>query len=81
MYKLTDVKVYLICRCFVCCVVHHVFSGLSADFLLHSDGAASVSEGSAARATLSPVQSLAVTTLNMLSQSRTAAATSSGKNR
>ncbi|XP_056253933.1 ATR-interacting protein isoform X1 [Seriola aureovittata] len=56
-------------------------SRLSADFLLHSDAAASVSGGGAPRPALSPVQSLAVTGINMLSQSRTAAAASSKNNR
>uniref|UniRef100_UPI0037E8C8D9 ATR-interacting protein n=1 Tax=Semicossyphus pulcher TaxID=241346 RepID=UPI0037E8C8D9 len=47
-------------------------SGLSAGLLLHSDAPASISGGSggAPRAAQTPVQSLAVTGLNMLSQSR-----------
>ncbi|XP_039972449.1 ATR-interacting protein [Xiphias gladius] len=56
-------------------------SGPSAGFLLHSDAGASVSGGGAPRAALSPVQSLAITGLNMLSQSRAAAATGSRNNR
>ncbi|XP_069388302.1 ATR-interacting protein [Paralichthys olivaceus] len=55
-------------------------SGPSAGFLLHSDAAAGVSGVGTTRAALSPVQTLAVTGLNMLSQSRTAAA-GSKKNR
>lgn len=54
------------------------FSGLSAGFLLHSDAAVSGGEGGAA---LSPVQSLAVTGLNMLSQNRPEAAASSRNKR
>ncbi|XP_071349907.1 ATR-interacting protein isoform X2 [Trachinotus anak] len=61
--------------------IHLTSSGLSADFLLHSGAAASVSGGGAPRAALSPVQSLAVTGLSMLSQSRTAVAASSRNNR
>ncbi|CAK6960920.1 ATR-interacting protein [Scomber scombrus] len=58
-------------------------SGLPAGFLLHTDATAAVSSsgGGAPRAALSPVQSLAVTGLNMLSQSRPAAAASSRNNR
>ncbi|KAK2915410.1 ATR-interacting protein isoform X1 [Channa argus] len=52
---------------------HLTSSGLSAGFLLHSDAAPSLS-GGGGKAALSPVQSLAVTGLNLLSQSRTAAA-------
>ncbi|XP_051270664.1 ATR-interacting protein isoform X2 [Dicentrarchus labrax] len=55
-------------------------SSLSAGFLIHSDAAVGGGEGGAPRAALSPVQSLAVTGLNMLSQSRPeAAATSRNK--
>ncbi|GAA6216875.1 ATR-interacting protein [Lates japonicus] len=61
--------------------IHLTASGPSAGFLLHSDAAAGISGGSTPRAALSPVQSLAVTGLNMLSQSRTAAAASSRNNR
>lgn len=61
------------------CVVY-VFSRLSAGFLLNSDAAAGVSGAGAPRAALNPVQSLAVTGLNMLSQSQPASAASS-KNR
>ncbi|XP_026162399.1 ATR-interacting protein isoform X2 [Mastacembelus armatus] len=62
---------------------HLTASGLSPGFLCHSDAAAnrSSSGGGASRAALSPVQSLAVTGLTMLSQSRTAAAVSSRNNR
>ncbi|XP_056293121.1 ATR-interacting protein isoform X2 [Pseudoliparis swirei] len=49
----------------------HLTSSKSADFLLRSDAAVGV--GAAPRATLSPLQSLAVTGLNMLSQNRPAA--------
>ncbi|XP_029287507.1 LOW QUALITY PROTEIN: ATR-interacting protein [Cottoperca gobio] len=61
----------------------HLTSGLSAGFLLRSTPAASVSGvGSGApRAVLSPVQSLAVTGLNKLSQHRPAAAASSRNKR
>ncbi|XP_041836386.1 ATR-interacting protein [Melanotaenia boesemani] len=58
-------------------------SQLSAGFQLHSDPltAATVNEAGAPRAALSAVQTLAVTGLNMLSQSQPAAAASSSKNR
>ncbi|XP_034724200.1 ATR-interacting protein [Etheostoma cragini] len=58
--------------------IHLTSSGLSAGLLLHSDPAASVvgGVGGAPRAALSPVQSLAVTGLNMLSQNQPAAAAS-----
>nr|XP_046237137.1 ATR-interacting protein [Scatophagus argus] len=59
--------------------VHLASSGRSAGFLLHSDAA--VSEGGAPRAALSPVQSLAVTGLNMLSQSQPKAEASSKNKR
>ncbi|XP_031707741.1 ATR-interacting protein [Anarrhichthys ocellatus] len=54
----------------------HLTSSESAGFLLHSDAAVAVSggEGGAPRAALSPLQSLAVTGLNTLSQNRPAAA-------
>lgn len=58
--------------------IHLTFSRLSAGFLLNSEAAAGVSGGP--RAALNPVQSLAVTGLNMLSQSQLASAASS-KNR
>lgn len=60
-----------------CCVVCYNFSGL------HSETAAGVGggEGGATRAALSPVQSLAVTGLNMLSQSRPELAASSRNKR
>ncbi|XP_067442577.1 ATR-interacting protein isoform X2 [Thunnus thynnus] len=63
--------------------IHLTSSGLSAGFLLHTDATANVSGGGgrAPGAALSPVQSLAVTGLNMLSQSRPAAAASSRNNR
>ncbi|XP_078105279.1 ATR-interacting protein isoform X1 [Sander vitreus] len=63
--------------------IHLTSSGLSAGLLLHSDPAASVGGGvgGAPRAALSPVQSLAVTGLNMLSQNRPAAAASSRNKR
>ncbi|KAJ4940656.1 hypothetical protein JOQ06_026952 [Pogonophryne albipinna] len=63
--------------------IHLTSSGLSSGFLLHSAPAASihVGVGVAPRAALSPVQSLAVTGLNMLSQNRPAAAASSGNKR
>ncbi|XP_040888893.1 ATR-interacting protein isoform X2 [Toxotes jaculatrix] len=61
--------------------IHQASSGLSAGFLLQSDAAASVSGGGSPRAALSPVQSLAITGLNMLSQSRTAAPAKSRNNR
>ncbi|XP_076601444.1 ATR-interacting protein isoform X2 [Chaetodon auriga] len=60
--------------------IHLTSSGLSAGFLLHSDAAVSGAEGGAPTAALSPVQSLAVTGLNMLSQSRPEAA-ASGRNK
>ncbi|XP_031589095.1 ATR-interacting protein [Oreochromis aureus] len=60
--------------------IHFTSSRLSAGFLLNSDAAAGVSGGGAPRAALNPVQSLAVTGLNMLSQSQPASAASS-KNR
>ncbi|XP_063766420.1 ATR-interacting protein isoform X2 [Eleginops maclovinus] len=55
--------------------IHLKSSGLSSGFLLHSAPAASINVGvgGAPRAALSPVQSLAVTGLNMLSQNRPAA--------
>ncbi|XP_070758178.1 ATR-interacting protein [Enoplosus armatus] len=58
-------------------------SGLSAGLLLHSDAAATIGGGGgrAPRAALSPVQSLAVTGLNMLSQSRPEAAAGSRNKR
>ncbi|XP_059186162.1 ATR-interacting protein isoform X2 [Centropristis striata] len=61
----------------------HLTNSTSAGFLLHSDPAAGVSGGGGGppRAALSPVQSLAVTGLNMLSQNRPAAATSDGNKR
>ncbi|XP_032370704.1 ATR-interacting protein [Etheostoma spectabile] len=73
--RLTDV-VFL-------CVVLHDFSGLSAGLLLHSDPAASLGGGvgGTPRAALSPVQSLAVTGLNMLSQNQPTAAASSRNKR
>ncbi|XP_068578233.1 ATR-interacting protein isoform X2 [Cebidichthys violaceus] len=52
----------------------HLTSSESAGFLLHSDAAVGVGEGGAPGAALSPLQSLAVTGLNMLSQNRPAAA-------
>ncbi|KAM7401699.1 hypothetical protein PAMP_016994 [Pampus punctatissimus] len=63
--------------------IHLTSSGLSAGFLLHTDAAARFSSGNggAPRAALSPVQSLAVTGLNMLSQSRPVSAASSRNNR
>ncbi|XP_037627566.1 ATR-interacting protein isoform X2 [Sebastes umbrosus] len=61
--------------------IHLTSSGLSAGILLHSDAAASGRGGGAPRAALSPVQSLAVTGLNMLSQNRPAAAASSRNKR
>ncbi|KAK1900950.1 ATR-interacting protein [Dissostichus eleginoides] len=63
--------------------IHLTSSGLSSGFLLHSAPAASINVGVgvAPRAALSPVQSLAVTGLNMLSQNRPAAAASSGNKR
>ncbi|XP_031152705.2 ATR-interacting protein isoform X2 [Sander lucioperca] len=63
--------------------IHLTSSRLSAGLLLHSDPAASVGGGvgGAPRAALSPVQSLAVTGLNMLSQNRPAAAASSRNKR
>ncbi|XP_070815704.1 ATR-interacting protein [Chaetodon trifascialis] len=61
--------------------IHLTSSGLSAGFLLHSDAAVSGAEGGAPTAALSPVQSLAVTGLNMLSQSRPEAAASSRNKR
>ncbi|KAG7226811.1 hypothetical protein INR49_014160 [Caranx melampygus] len=51
------------------------------DFLLHSDAASCVSGDGAPRASLSPVQSLAVSGLNMLSQSRAAAVATSRSHR
>ncbi|KAG8007546.1 ATR-interacting protein [Nibea albiflora] len=60
--------------------IHLTSSGLSAGLLIHSNGAVSGSEGGAPRAAPSPVQSLAITGLNMLSQGRPeAAATSRNK--
>ncbi|XP_054473032.1 ATR-interacting protein [Anoplopoma fimbria] len=58
----------------------HLTASESAGFLLHSDAAVSVvgGEGGAPKASLSPLQSLAVTGLNMLSQNRPAAAAGSG---
>ncbi|XP_070703508.1 ATR-interacting protein [Pempheris klunzingeri] len=61
--------------------IHRTSSGLSEGLLLHSDAALGSSEGRTPRAALSPVQSLAVTGLNMLSQSRPEAAASSGNKR
>ncbi|XP_033994945.1 ATR-interacting protein isoform X3 [Trematomus bernacchii] len=61
--------------------IHLTSSGLSSGFLLHSAPVASINVGVAPRAALSPVQSLAVTGLNMLSQNRPAAAASSGNKR
>lgn len=57
--------------------IHLTSSGMSAGFLLHSDAAPTVDGGGNPRVDLSPVQSLAVTGLNMLSQSRPEAAASS----
>ncbi|XP_034389072.1 ATR-interacting protein isoform X2 [Cyclopterus lumpus] len=61
----------------------HPTSSKSAGFLLQSDAAVGVSggEGAAPRPTLSPLQSLAVTGLNMLSQNRSAAAAGSRNKR
>ncbi|XP_029358384.1 ATR-interacting protein isoform X2 [Echeneis naucrates] len=61
--------------------VHLTSSGPSAEFLLHSNAARSVSGGGAPSTALSAVQSLAVTGLNMLSQSRPAAAASGTNSR
>ncbi|KAM7422027.1 hypothetical protein PAMA_010215 [Pampus argenteus] len=63
--------------------IHPTSSGLSAGFPLHTDAAARFSGGDsgATRAALSPVQSLAVTGLNMLSRSRPASVASSRNNR
>ncbi|XP_060926081.1 ATR-interacting protein [Limanda limanda] len=63
--------------------LHSTSSELSAGLLLHSDAAAAaagVSGVGPSRAALSPVQSLAVTGLNLLSQSPTAAAGGSSRN-
>ncbi|KAM9860180.1 ATR-interacting protein [Aulostomus maculatus] len=59
--------------------IHLTSSGLSTGFLLHANAAGS--EGGAPGAALSPVQSLAITGINMLSQSRPAAAASSNNHR
>lgn len=66
--------------CFTSCFFLSYFysSGMSAGFLLHSDAAVSGGEGEAA---LSPVQSLAITGLNMLSLSKPDAAASSRNKR
>ncbi|XP_058487488.1 ATR-interacting protein isoform X2 [Solea solea] len=56
-------------------------SGLSAGFLLHSVAKSSVQDDGGPTAALSPLQSLAVTGLNTLSQSQTATAVSSRNNR
>lgn len=57
-------------------------SRLSAGFLLHSDAASTLSGGGdGGTPALSPVQSLAVTGLNLLSQSQAAATVSSRNNR
>ncbi|XP_049428322.1 ATR-interacting protein isoform X1 [Epinephelus fuscoguttatus] len=63
--------------------IHLASSELSTNFLLDCDAAASVrgSGGGAPRTGLSSVQSLAITGLNMLSQSRPAAAASSRNKR
>ncbi|XP_073323636.1 ATR-interacting protein [Pagrus major] len=61
--------------------IHLTSSRLSAGFLHHRDAAVGGGEGGAPRAALSPVQSLAVTGLNMLSQSRPDTATSSRNKR
>ncbi|CAB1415460.1 unnamed protein product [Pleuronectes platessa] len=65
--------------------LHSTSSGLSAGLLLHSDAAAAAAAAGVSgvgpiRAALSPVQSLAVTGLNLLSQSPTAAAGGSSRN-
>ncbi|XP_035007582.2 ATR-interacting protein [Hippoglossus stenolepis] len=63
--------------------LHSTSSVLSAGLLLHSDAAAAaagVSGVGPTRAALSPVQSLAVTGLNLLSQSPSAAAGGSSRN-
>ncbi|XP_028261795.1 ATR-interacting protein isoform X2 [Parambassis ranga] len=59
--------------------IHLTSNRLSGGFLLHSDASVGVSR--APRAALNPVQSLAVTGLNMLSQNRPAAKASSRNNR
>lgn len=64
--------------CFTSWFVSFFSSGMSAGFLLHSDAAVSSGEGEAA---LSPVQSLAITGLNMLSLSKPDAAASSRNKR
>lgn len=59
-------------------VISYAFRGLSAGFLLQSGAAVS---GNVTGATLSLVQSLAVTGLNMLSQSRPEVSASNRKKR
>ncbi|XP_069006052.1 ATR-interacting protein isoform X2 [Embiotoca jacksoni] len=61
--------------------IHLTSSRPSTGFLLRSDAADSVGGGGAPGAALRPVQSLAVTGLNMLSQNQPAAAASSRNNR
>ncbi|KAK2861732.1 hypothetical protein Q5P01_001265 [Channa striata] len=60
--------------------LHLTSSGLSGGFPLHSDAAPSLSSAGG-KAALSPVQSLALTGLNLLSQSGTAAAAVNNTNR
>ncbi|KAM9409065.1 ATR-interacting protein [Pholidichthys leucotaenia] len=61
--------------------VHLAPGRQSAGFLLHSDGAARTGGGETPRSALSVVQSLAVTGLNMLSQSQSGSAGSSRNGR